>query len=71
MMRRIWIHKAKSFAEAKKFDRQYYANMSAEERLSIVQDLRESHLKFFPQKPIKKRKRENRERLCRITTIIR
>ena len=45
-MKRIWINIAHSFKEAEEFDRNYYAQMTPEERLSIVQELREMHFKF-------------------------
>ena len=45
-MKRIWINKANSFKEAEEFDRNYYAQMTPEERLSIVQELREMYFKF-------------------------
>ena len=45
-MKRIWINKAKSFKEAEEFDRKYYAQMTPEERLRIVQELREMYFKF-------------------------
>jgi hypothetical protein len=45
-MKRIWMRKAKSFAEAHEQDLDYYINMSAQERLEIVQFLREQYPKF-------------------------
>ena len=46
-MKKIWINKVNSFKEAEEFDRKYYARMTPEERLSIVQELREIHFKFL------------------------
>lgn len=45
-MRKIWLHRARSYKEAEKFERTYYTHMSPEERLDIVQYLRESYGKM-------------------------
>jgi len=45
-MQKIWMKKANSFYEAQKQDQDYYLKMSPEERLEIVQFLREQYLKF-------------------------
>jgi len=45
-MKRIWVNKTDSFKEAEEFDRGYYLNMSAKERLKIVQFLREMYHKI-------------------------
>jgi len=45
-MKKIWIHKSKSFEEAEEFDREYYRRMSTTERLNIMQELREMYFKF-------------------------
>ena len=45
-MKKIWVHKSKNFKEAEEFDREYYRQMTPEERLSIVQELREMYFKF-------------------------
>ena len=45
-MKKIWMRKAKSFSEAKEQDMDYYLNMSAQERIEIVQFLREQYPKF-------------------------
>lgn len=45
-MRKKWIKKFKSFNEAEKSDREYYNKMSPEERLDIMQFLRETYSKF-------------------------
>ena len=45
-MQKIWMKKANSFSEAEKQDQDYYLKMSPEERLEIVQFLREQYLKF-------------------------
>ncbi len=45
-MKRIWVHKAKSFAEAERFDRRYYRAMSAKERVETVDWLRQIARKF-------------------------
>ncbi|MEI6634415.1 MAG: hypothetical protein WCP22_11460 [Chlamydiota bacterium] len=64
-MKKIWVHKAKSFADAAKFDRLYYAGLSPEARLDIVQMLREEHFKIHRALPY-----ENGKRLRRVLTII-
>jgi len=45
-MKKIWIRKAKSFSEAREQDMDYYLEMSAKERLEIVQFLRDQYPKF-------------------------
>ncbi len=40
------MNKAKSFEEAEEFDRNYYAQMTPQQRLSIVQELRGMLLQF-------------------------
>ena len=50
-MQRVWIRKAKSFTEAKEQDLDYYLGMSPEERLEIVQFLREQYSKFSEGSP--------------------
>ena len=40
-MEKIWVKKARSFSEAHKNDLNYYRKMTPEERLDIVQLLRE------------------------------
>lgn len=64
-MKRIWVNKAGSFKEAKKFDEDYYQSMSKTERLETVQFLREQYPKI-----IRGKKRESRKRLRRVIKII-
>ncbi len=64
-MKRIWVNKADSFNIAKKFDQDYYLNMSTAERLEVVQSLRESYLKMK-----RRLKNEGRERLRRVVKIV-
>jgi hypothetical protein len=45
-MKKIWIKKFKSFAEAAKSDLGYYLKMSPAERLDAVQLLREEYFKI-------------------------
>lgn len=45
-MKKIWLHKAHSYEEAEMFEKTYYNRMSPEERLDIVQFLRESYGKM-------------------------
>lgn len=40
------MHKAHSFEEAEKFDKDYYMRMRPEERLETVQFLRDMYFKF-------------------------
>lgn len=44
-MKKIWMHKARSFKEAEEFDKNYYLCMGPEERIETVQLLREMHFK--------------------------
>ena len=46
MKKKIWIHKARSFREAERFDQRYYQAMSPEERLETVDWLRQIARKF-------------------------
>lgn len=68
-MKKIWIKKTKSFEEAEEFDRSYYLNMSATERLDIVQQLREMYHKI-KRGQRKRGKNANRKRLRRIIKVI-
>ena len=45
-MQKIWMRKATSFSKAQEQDIDYYLNMSAQERIEIVQFLREQYPKF-------------------------
>lgn len=65
-MKKIWIHKARSFKEAAAFDRRYYAALSGNERLAIVQFLRESFYKLEQGK----RREKKRARFRRSIKII-
>jgi hypothetical protein len=44
--KKIWMRKAMSFSEAREQDIDYYLNMSAQERIEIVQFLHEQYHKF-------------------------
>jgi len=44
-MRKIWVHKAKSFADAGRFEADYYARMNAREKIETVELLRMIELK--------------------------
>jgi hypothetical protein len=46
MPRKIWIKKSDSFSEEYNNDLDYYLNMSSDERVELVQFLREQHLKI-------------------------
>ena len=45
-MKEIWVRKARSFSESEKQDLNYYLKMSPQERVEIVQFLREQYPKF-------------------------
>ena len=64
-MKKVWINKVYSFAEAEKFDRDYYLQMDPLQRLEIVQLLREAYYKMK-----KGSQNENRKRLRRTIKII-
>lgn len=66
-MKRIWINKARSFKEAEEFDRKYYARMTPEQRLNIVQELRDNYFKFLEKGSAK---HASRKRLRRVIKII-
>ncbi len=59
-MRKVWVHKAKSFHEASQFDLSYYASMSPSKRLETVQYMREGWLQFRKNSHGKYRKRLRR-----------
>ncbi len=40
-MKKVWVHKAKSFEEAERFDREYYRSMSTRERVETIDWLRQ------------------------------
>ena len=71
-MKKIWVHKSKSFKEAEEFDRLYYFEMSPAQRLDIVQELREMYFKFPKQRrhPDKGLKNASRKRLRRVIKIV-
>ncbi|MFW6160409.1 MAG: hypothetical protein ACOC57_04635 [Acidobacteriota bacterium] len=46
MRQKIWVKKTTSFNEAGQFEDDYYLSMSAEERLTTVQFLREEYWKI-------------------------
>jgi hypothetical protein len=50
-MEKIWMRRARSFSEAQEQDLDYYLKMTAQERLEIVQFLREQYPKFGPVNP--------------------
>ena len=64
-MKRIWIHKARSFKQAQEFEARYYSRMSAAGRLETVQFLRDQYFKLHPGLI-----RECRKRLRRSIRII-
>ena len=64
-MKKVWVNKAYSFEDAERFDINYYLNMTGEERLDIMQFLRESYYKIN-----KSLKNESRKGLRRVIKII-
>lgn len=65
MQKKIWVRKFRSPSEAENSDLEYYLNLTPEERLSIVQMLREEYYKFR-----RKRNNASRKRLSRVFKII-
>ena len=64
-MEKIWVNKATSFADAEKFDEDYYFNLTSLERLEIMQFLRESYYKIK-----KDLNNESRKGLRRVVKVI-
>lgn len=62
---KIWINRANSFKEAEEFDTEYYMSMSGNERLEIMQYLREIY--FYK---IKGKDNANRKGLRRVIRVI-
>ncbi|MDO8644625.1 MAG: hypothetical protein Q7S00_06655, partial [bacterium] len=50
-MKKVWIHRSQSFAEADRFDLDYYRTMGADKRLETMQYLRELGEKLKPGDP--------------------
>jgi hypothetical protein len=44
-MKEIWVNRAESFDAARRFEKKYYQNLSAADRLETVQCLREMYFK--------------------------
>ncbi len=64
-MEKVWVNKAASFADAEKFDEDYYFNLTSLERLETVQFLRESYYKIK-----KDLNNESRKGLRRVVKVI-
>ena len=64
--RKIWVHKARSFEDAAKFEEIYYQTLSRTERVATMQWLRDSFERFKKGRQGAK----NRKRLRRIVTIV-
>ncbi len=64
-MKEVWVNKAGSFDDARRFEKEYYKKFSASQRLETVQVLREA---FFRSSGISFR--GNRKRLRRVFEII-
>lgn len=63
-MKKIWFRKFYSYKEAEEFDTKYYADMSKQERLDIMQYLRDLYYK------IKGDRNASRKGLRRVIRII-
>ena len=61
-MKKIWVHKARSFEAVERFERRYYRVMSAKERLETVDWLRQVARKM--------RKGNGGTRLRRVITVV-
>jgi hypothetical protein len=59
-MKKIWIKKFKDFAAAEAAEHRYYEKMTPNERVSIVQFLRDQFNKFSGKKKNARRKRLRR-----------
>jgi len=64
-MEKIWVNKSGSFEAARDFDAAYYKGLSGEERLDVVQLLREE---YFKSRGLKFR--EDGKRLRRVFRVI-
>jgi hypothetical protein len=64
-MKKIWVHRAKSFEEAQAFDNAYYLSLSSTERVESVQILREEYFRS-----IGLEFREDGKRLRRVFRVI-
>ncbi|MDI6733708.1 MAG: hypothetical protein QME51_07545 [Planctomycetota bacterium] len=60
MGNKVWINIAHSLAEAEQFDRNYYRQMTPQERLDTIQFLREQYHKLKGLPNAKSRKRLRR-----------
>jgi hypothetical protein len=64
-MKKNWVNRAKSFEEARDFDKAYYLRLSSTERVENVQFLREEYFKSHELKQC-----EDGKRLRRVFRII-
>ena len=71
-MKKFWVHKANSFKEAEDFDSKYYSAMSGEERLEIMQFLRDAYHKIrgVEYHKIRGVKNESRKGLRRVIKVV-
>ena len=65
MNKKIWINKARSFKEAEEFDRSYYQHLSNDQRIEMMQVLREEYFESTGLLP-----NENGKRLRRILRVV-
>ena len=69
-MKKIWVNKPKSFEEAQEFDKKYYENMTPQQRLSIIQELREMDFNFPKNRKRASIPHASRRRLQRVVKIV-
>ncbi len=69
-VKKMWTHIHKGFKEAEEFDRNYYVQMTPEERLNIVQELREFYFKFNKENLKGLNKNASRKRLRRVIKVV-
>ncbi len=62
-MKKIWVHKARNFKDAERFEDCYYMEKPPSERLSDIQLCRES---FFQLKGLKNASRKGLRRVIRV-----
>ncbi len=62
-MKKIWINRAKNFKEAERFDAAYYIKMTPEERLDIMEMLRNEYWK------LKGKPNECKKRICKVVEV--
>jgi hypothetical protein len=62
MKKKVWVHKARSFKDAERFEVRYYRSMSPKERVDTVDFLRQLYRKI--------KRRNGGTRLRRVLRVI-